>query len=121
MKVEKNKSSRYIDAELLKDRIRYRDYVTGVDRKPTPNEMKIEAPITFETLREWVDRCPTADVAPVVHARWVPKENIDAVRCSNCSRMFLGGAHAMEAFIYCPACGAKMDNKMDKGSEDNDH
>lgn len=107
-----SKSSRYIDAEVLKDRISYRDYTIAADRKPTPDEMKHEALVTFETLLEWVDRCPQADVAPVVHARWVPKENIDAVRCSNCSRLFLGGAHAMEAFIYCPACGAKMDNDM---------
>ena len=50
-------------------------------------------------------------VATVVHARWVPKENIDAVRCSNCLRLFLGGAHAIATFIYCPACGAKMDGE----------
>lgn len=49
---------------------------------------------------------PAADVAPVVHGRWV-----DAGRgikaCSNCNHGIK--EHMACANHYCPNCGAKMD------------
>lgn len=49
---------------------------------------------------------PSADVAPVVHGRWV-----DAGRgikaCSNCNHGIK--EHMACANHYCPNCGAKMD------------
>lgn len=94
--------SRYIDAELLKSRIKYYNPATGGCRKPTKNEMKIDAMVTFETLLEWVDRCPQADVAPVVHAEW--EDNGADYKCSNC-----GHTEPCYDMLYCPHCGAKMD------------
>lgn len=53
---------------------------------------------------------PTADVAPVVHGRWV-----DAGRgikaCSNCNHGIK--EHMACANHYCPNCGAKMDGGGD--------
>lgn len=67
-------------------------------------------------LREIIESVPAADVAPVVHGRWIEKTVPEGCRyfeCSNC------GAHenrhtAIKGY-YCWRCGAKMD-----GGEDND-
>lgn len=64
----------------------------------------------YNDLAEDFYSIPAADVAPVVHGRWIEKE-APAVRryfeCSNC------GAHenkhtAIKGY-YCWRCGAKMD------------
>ena len=56
---------------------------------------------------------PAADVAPVVHGRWInaPLCGNDNCRCSAC-----GSWHNIHANLngeimqkYCPNCGAKMD------------
>ena len=53
-----------------------------------------------------IDRIPEADVAPVVHGRWVYGE-FDIPHCSEC------GNDVMPNMIspYCPNCGAKMDEE----------
>lgn len=44
---------------------------------------------------------PTADVAPVVHGRWIDKGSLSC-RCSNC------GCKSPKEYDFCPRCGAKM-------------
>lgn len=72
----------------------------------------------YRKLRETeiaIGKLPAADVAPVVHGRWIEKTVPEGRRyfeCSNC------GAHenrhtAIKGY-YCWRCGAKMD-----GGEDN--
>lgn len=60
-----------------------------------------------------VDAIPAADVAPVVHGRWVDRivdENeviqpwMQRYYCSECLE---GGSQSW--FKFCPNCGAKMD------------
>lgn len=60
-----------------------------------------------------IDDAPAADVAPVVHGRWIgaPLCGNDNCRCSAC-----GSWHNIHANLrgeimqkYCPDCGAKMD------------
>lgn len=51
-------------------------------------------------------KIPAADVAPVVHGRWIPfhsKISGDIQYCSACEIGFAAKAD------YCPHCGAKMD------------
>lgn len=58
---------------------------------------------------------PSADVAPVVHGRWMHSryedcsEQFKRVKCSQCDQE----AYAMAFYVvdghYCPNCGAKMD------------
>lgn len=58
---------------------------------------------------------PAADVAPVVHGRWMHSryedcsEQFKRVKCSQCDQE----AYAMAFYVvdghYCPNCGAKMD------------
>ena len=45
---------------------------------------------------------PAADVAPVVHGRWVHHDD-GVVTCSEC-----GNAESSDSY-YCRYCGAKMD------------
>jgi len=51
---------------------------------------------------------PVADVAPVVHGRWVEYQIPPIVCCSNCD----WATDVKEKnFQYCPNCGAKMNEK----------
>lgn len=60
---------------------------------------------------------PTADVAPVVHGRWIEQEDtmLDTYyTCSACKEDFYietTGYTEKDLFLYtfCPNCGAKMD------------
>lgn len=56
---------------------------------------------------------PAADVAPVVHARWIYVEETLATSsgycCSACRRPRWLSPDVPEVFKYCPNCGAKMD------------
>lgn len=46
-----------------------------------------------------------ADVAPVVHGRWIDaREYCGDYMCSNCEALY-----GTNKFNYCPNCGAKMD------------
>ena len=97
---------------------------------------------TSRIARKTIEKCdyefsmiPTADVAPVVHAHWIDKEeeiygsipNILRV-CSNCDTesdsIFMAaccafipsdafGAGDDTKFPKCPVCGAKMDEDGD--------
>lgn len=52
------------------------------------------------------DNAPAADVAPVVHGRWVHHDD-GVVTCSEC-----GNAESSDSY-YCRYCGAKMDGDAD--------
>lgn len=69
-----------------------------------------------------VKSIPSADVAPVVHGKWVYDENgmdwnIPAWRCSECDTVNSAlptfcGKEKLHLFVgskFCPQCGAKMD------------
>lgn len=57
-----------------------------------------------------VDAQTAADVAPVVHAYWIPCDN-GGYFCSNCDKR-AGFRFDLE---YCPRCGAKMDGGVENG------
>lgn len=65
-----------------------------------------------------IQEAPAADVAPVIHARWIENGNYQI--CSNCVE-----EHAWDEYraSYCEDCGAKMDlevsdiNVGDKGGD----
>ena len=61
----------------------------------------------IETAKEIVDKTLSADVAPVVHGKWV-----NDIQCSNCGWYMEDDvtiSPMMVFFDYCPHCGAKMD------------
>lgn len=60
---------------------------------------------------EEVEKMPAADVAPVVHGRWVEKINPDRFDFKrNCSVCQKGSDLATD---YCPNCGADMREQKD--------
>ena len=64
---------------------------------------------------EAIKAVPAADVAPVVHGRFVhdgPRfvGGVDWWHCSSCGRLASG---VETRFDYCPWCGARMDGDDD--------
>ena len=59
---------------------------------------------------DMIEDAPAADVAPVVHGRWVSNGIPDSILsgCSACG--FSCGA---SSFRYCPNCGARMNGRDD--------
>lgn len=88
---------RYIDADALYNRLffKWKSDRTGGKESGLRSAMA------------QIQKAPTADVAPVVHGRWITYENGVTV-CSNC-----GEEHEWDEYraTYCEDCGAKMDLK----------
>lgn len=72
-------------------------------------------------VKSMVSKAPAADVAPVVHARWIYEKETLATSsgycCSVCRRPRWISPDVPEAFKYCPKCGAKMDDERKDGGD----
>lgn len=66
--------------------------------------------IPFETIvSDLRDAIPSADVVPVVHAKWVKRSFVSSdVFCSECHTLETTKESNYKS-RYCPHCGAKMD------------
>ena len=67
----------------------------------------------FKNVRSYIERFPTADVAPVIHAHWTQTSK-GVIYCSNCGAVCGIGAHIEEVtedHYFCYYCGAKMDEE----------
>lgn len=89
----------------------------------------IERKAALDAVHKWCDPCgaaveavlsvPAADVAPVVHGRWVLHYTAIGAPYTECSRCctdiaapMVGGGLLkldMREMPYCPICGAQMD------------
>ena len=86
-----------------------------IDREAA-NLALAEQGFDWDKAKQALSSVPAADVAPVVHGRWIEKTVPEGCRyfeCSNC------GAHenrhtAIKGY-YCWRCGAKMDGGEDNG------
>lgn len=70
--------------------------------------------LTPEEFAEYLYEFPAADVAPVVHGRWIHdgrriRSGIDWCHCSECGK----SDNFCARTNYCPHCGAKMDGGGD--------
>lgn len=65
----------------------------------------------LDVVSAYIDICklPAADVAPVVHGKWLPTNDKDKKRCSNCDVIHLICQYPNGNINFCPNCGAKMD------------
>ena len=64
----------------------------------------------YFTVKFDIEEFPAADVAPVVHGRWMHEETeggFHVWRCSRCGRGMNDNPEGMD--FYCYHCGAKMD------------
>ena len=68
-------------------------------------------------LQQLLSDAPAEDVVPITRGRWLtweekfpekeaPNKNNLGVFCTAC------GLHADNRFMYCPSCGAKMENGL---------
>lgn len=106
----------YIDREAL---------IAEFDRLGLGEHSLVER-VFSDGVRTIVAGIPAADVAPVVHGRWIVKKEwrlgrwVKWLECSNC------GEHEdnfdmyemmpfCEPYDYCPNCGAKMDGGAESG------
>lgn len=74
-------------------------------------ELVKDIPMWGSVAAMFADRIPAADVAPVVHARWVQDADGDWY-CTNCDEVVAiceSGRERTYRKLYCPNCGAKMD------------
>lgn len=64
----------------------------------------------LEKAAKRVSAIPAADVAPVVHGRWMHEETEGAFHIWRCGRCGKGMNYNPEGIdLYCYHCGAKMD------------
>ena len=73
-------------------------------------QIAFTSPFFSNALMEEIKAIPAADVAPVVHARWV-YHNFDTI-CSECRKSAIFDEWEQQAETeFCPHCGAKMDGE----------
>ena len=91
--------TKYIRSDLFWNKIAGSSFFSAVEKA------KIQVAIEKES---------SEDVAPVVHAHWVPCEDEyeDEYKCSACGgTQFFAMTPQNEGWEYCPHCGAKMDER----------
>ena len=67
----------------------------------------------IETVLEYAENLPAADVAPVVHGRWIYKgEYAVCTECGGRSGTQYDGVEPIPLMTqFCPNCGAKTDGE----------
>lgn len=103
----------YIEREaLMKFPIRRDHY----DRK-NGNEHFING---IESVLDYAENLPSADVAPVVHGRWEMSEKYKGYcTCSMCHDCYLEPEWVDELhWRFCPNCGARMDLEVSNGKSE---
>ena len=63
----------------------------------------------IESVLEYAENLPAADVAPVRHGKWIYKSSSDIWMCSRCGKGVNADPKGID--LYCYHCGAKMDEK----------
>lgn len=81
-----------------------------IEREATLNCLKIArgyCPCAYEEI----SNLPAADVAPVVHGRWIRLQHSGTIVCGNCGRNIRKnrGNDYADFEPYCPNCGCRMD------------
>ena len=66
----------------------------------------------IESVLEYAENLTAADVAPVIHGRWIYEGNSLGWVCSRCGRGVNTNPEGID--LYCYHCGAKMDEKEDR-------
>ena len=94
----------YIEREALFEDI-FRSVVFTVRKEPSA-EMR-----GANKIMDRIKCAPAADVAPVVHGRWITSSEKHAFseECSVCGCGVLWHEGEPHRYNYCPNCGAKMD------------
>ena len=83
--------------------------MVGLTRYRWTSPVSAEKRVTVDAdeVNFGLDRIPAADVAPVVHGRWIPVDG-GQHKCSRCHTV---RKTDVARDHYCPNCGAKMDGE----------
>lgn len=72
----------------------------------------------IESVLEYAENLPAADVAPVVHGKWLRSDDdwdsLTTIRCSVCGEEWcfeMIDDVVLLNYKHCPNCGAKMDEE----------
>ena len=81
-----------------------------IEREALKNEIATSTePFNTGSVFRAINRQAAADVATVVHGRWIEDGSL-IITCSECKR----GYNLIAKYThYCPNCGAKMDGGAD--------
>ena len=99
--------AKYIKCEAVLELIRPDD--------PNDERCAVTVATAKRLIRHALTVAPAADVAPVVHGRWIHSryedcsEQFELVKCSQCNHEAYAMAFYVRGGNYCPNCGAKMD------------
>lgn len=91
----------YIDRSIVISRF---SFYKG-DRIPEKDIDGFPNTIAFRDVKSIIRSIPAADVAPVVHGKWISNDEWWEFICSVCKKPF----DSVKRYNYCPNCGAKMD------------
>ena len=99
--------AKYIDADLLKERIEY--YYSHTGDQTTNAEH-----YAYGVALKEIEKIPTADVVEVKHGKWIIKRDdydYEYMKCSCCKEEFypVDEDTVDETPNYCMNCGAEMD------------
>lgn len=87
--------------------------VLAMIRPDDPNDERCAVTVATakRLIRHVLTAAPAADVAPVVHGRWVSVAGKRDRICSRClhNEPYKNADDDAEVFEFCPHCGAKMD------------
>lgn len=99
--------TKYIEPEALKNRFAKRLVWL---KKDIHDEYSLGLYDGCEYDTKLIDEIPAADVAPVVHGRWIMHDDEFGLtcECSVCHIETMGDGN------YCPNCGAKMDSELNE-------
>lgn len=96
----------YIEREALMDE--FRKYMAARhDREKCVSEENCKTCDKGCLWRKVVGKAPAADIAPVVHGRWLPCGFGKEIMCSVCR----GELDDVWEYRHCPNCGARMDGE----------
>ena len=85
-----------------------------IERKPLLEHAEYDNNYRLIIPAEAIKAAPAADVAPVVHGRWMHEETEGGFPTWKCSRCGHGTNYDPNGIdLYCYHCGAKMDGGSD--------
>lgn len=100
---------RPIDADDLVKAFEALDLMNGEHAESFTN-MVGNRSMEIECAKDYIDNAKTIDARLVVHAHWIKSLFGDvSITCSNCDFHMCIPNSAIPKMLYCPNCGARMD------------
>lgn len=99
---------KYIDADLLKEKLN-----NFIDMNQTYTDYNCGYDDCLTAVQDTISDIPAADVTEIIHGKWIDKlvENNGVAEVKSvCSLCECETPNKQYELLYCPYCGALMDN-----------